>query len=52
MQVFGFRLSSCPPPPGASDGVMLEIPVLRNASSEAVELFREWLQFQVEGEGE
>ena len=31
---------------------MLEIPVLRNASSEAVDLFREWLQFQVEGEGE
>lgn len=31
---------------GASDGVMLEIPVLRNASSEVVDLFREWLQFQ------
>lgn len=31
---------------GSNDGVMLEIPVLRNASAEVVGLFRQWLQYQ------
>jgi len=31
---------------GSNDGVMLEIPVLKNASAEVVGLFRQWLQYQ------